>query len=232
MLTSRSVPTARQIVKTMLAAAAFAAVTGTLHAQGSMVVPPQSTSRPMTAHASADSAQALVNFLTTVNRDEAMLARLALGKTARADVRAYAERVRDDHSNTLKAWAQKVPALSLTIPDSISPAPTRPAQAAGSAAMVNGVSEVRDTATEARGGMASAAIHSANVAAMAKLEQLAPAQFDSAYLTSELAGHDAILKELEKHPTTYTELQTLLTEFRSMIQDHRSAARKLRGDGD
>ncbi|MBC8090320.1 MAG: DUF4142 domain-containing protein [Phycisphaerae bacterium] len=218
-------------MKFVLAGAVLMSATHSLAAQGSMAPPPAS-GRGMSGHASADSAQALVNFLTTVTRDEAALARLAQSKTSRTDVRAYAVRVLNDHQNTLSAWAQKVPSLSLVIPDSgKQSAPRSPQAAAGSAAMANGVSEVRDTATVARGGMGAAAIHSGNIAALAKLEKLSGSEFDSAYLASEIAGHDAVLKELEKHPTTYTELQTSLTNFRSMIQDHRSAARKLAGGG-
>ena len=83
----------------------------------------------------------------------------------------------------------------------------------------------------ARGGMGSAAIHSANIAALAKLAKQSAADFDSAYLASEITGYHAVMKDLEKHPTTYTDLQTLLTGFRSMVLDHRSAARKLATGG-
>lgn len=221
----------RRFMNMLLASSLVGSAAHSLEAQGSMA-PAAASGRAMSGHASADSAQSLVNFLTTVNRDEAALARLAQSKSSRADVRAYAVRVLNDHENTLSAWAQRVPSLSLVVPDSGKTSATRsPQAAAGSAAMANGVSEVRDTATMARGGMGSAAIHSGNVAALAKLEKLSASEFDAAYLASEIAGHDAVLKELEKHPTTYTELQTLLTGFRSMILDHRSAARKLATGG-
>lgn len=203
------------------------AITPTMSAQGGMAPAPTAAGRTMSGHASADSAQSLVNFLTTVNRDEVALARLAVARATNADIRAYAERAMADHSNTLSAWEMKVPSLSLAIPDSTRL--TRSAQAAQrSAAMTNGISEVRDTVTVVRGGVGAAAIHSANIALLAQLEKLSGAEFDAMYVTSEIEGHDVVLKELEKHPTTYTELQTLLTEFKSMTFDHRAAARKLK----
>jgi len=231
MIRLRMVPVAGALARSAFAGmlvAVLGAATSMLGAQGSMAAPPPTTGRTMSGHASADSAQSLVNFLTTVNRDEVRLARLALTRATNSNVRAYAERVLQDHSNTLSAWEMKVPSLSLTIPDSTKSSATRSGNPPlRSAAMVNGISEVRDTATVVRGGVGAAAIHSANVALLALLEQLSGAEFEALYITSEVEAHELVLKELDKHPTTYTALQTLLTEFRSMTLDHRAAARKL-----
>jgi predicted outer membrane protein len=227
MLRIRNIPVPRPISGALLAVTVACSATPLLSAQGSMPVPPAKSGRGMSGHASADSAQALVNLLTTVNRDQAARARLALTMVTRADVRAYAERVLADHLNALSAWELKVPALSLTVPDSAKPATRSTPMTAGNSAMTNGVSEVRDTATGARGGVGAAALHSANIATLARLQKLGSANFDSAYVAAEVDGYDTVMKELDKHPTTYTALQTLLTEFKSMVLDHRAAARKL-----
>lgn len=190
---------------------------------------PMPKANTMSGHEGADSAQLLVNFITTVNRDEIALGKLALAKASRADVKAYAQKMIDDHTNAMTAWAQKVPAQSLTIPDSAQTA-TKPAQAmAGTAAMADGISEVRDTSTKARGGVAPAAMHNANLKTMDELKQLSGAAFDAKYLDAQIEGHAAVLKELTLRPITYTDLQTLLTTFRTTVENHEIAAKKLKG---
>lgn len=194
------------------------------------MTPPMAPAAPtMSGHASADSAQALVNFLTTVNRDEIASGKMAMSRATRADVKAYAERVISAHSKAMTDWAAKVGGLSLTIPGEGKAATKPAASMAGTKAMVNGMSEVRDTATVIRGGMGAAAIHSAHLAAVAELQKASRADFDQMYLEAELAGHDAVLKQLEMNPTTYTDLQTLLTQYRTMVDAHRIAVRKLLG---
>lgn len=183
----------------------------------------------MSGHEGADIAQALVNFITTVNRDEIALGKLALSKASRADVKAYAQKMIDDHTNAMTAWAQKVPAQSLTIPDSVPTAPKSAQAMAGSAAMANGISEVRDTSTKSKGGVAPAALHSANLKTMAELNELSGAAFDAKYLDAQVEGHAAVLKELTLRPITYTDLQTLLTTFRTTVENHEIAAKKLKG---
>lgn len=198
---------------------------GSLGAQGTT----GSASAPaaMLGHASADSAQALLNLIMTVNRDEIAAGKLALAKATRPEVRAYAQRVIDDYSTAMREWADKAPSVSLTVQDSASSATKSMASMRGSAAMANGVSEVRDTTTAKRGGFGGAAIHSANLATMTELRNATGGDFDTRYIKAQLEGHDSVLKELETHPTTYTQLQTMLTKFRTAIEDHRSAARKL-----
>lgn len=186
--------------------------------------PPQ---RMMTGHASADSAQSLINFITMINRDEIAAGQLAVTKASRADVQEYARRMVEDHTNLQSAWAEKVPALSLTIPDSNNAAPKPMMAKAGTAAMANGVSEVRDTTTRSRGGVGAAALHSANVSGLEDLRKLNGAAFDALYMKMQREGHEAALKELALRPITYTELQTLLTVFRTTIENHQVAAKKL-----
>lgn len=206
------------------ALAGFAAISSA-HAQ----TPMRPAAPAMTGHESADSAQALVNFITTVNRDEIALGRLAMMKASNADVKAYAQRLVDDHTNVMSAWAQKVPAQSLTIPDSGKSAAKPMQNMAGSAAMANGVSEVKDTTTKSKGGVGPAALHSANMSALEELQKLDGAAFDAKYIQTQMESQDAILKELTLRPVTYTDLQTLLTNFRTTIENHQVAARKLRG---
>ena len=100
---------------------------------------------------------------------------------------------------------------------------------AGTAAMANGISEVRDTITKNRGGIGAAAIHSANVSGLEELRKLTGPAFDAQYVRMQVEGHDAVLKELALRPVTYTELQTLLTTFRNTVETHQEAAKKLSG---
>ena len=190
---------------------------------------PAPPARTMSGHESADSAQSLVNFITMVNRDQIAMGQLAMTKATRADVKAYAQRMVEDHTNAMTAWMQKVPSQSLTIPDSSKSATKSMQSMAGSAAMANGVSEVRDTTTKTKGGVSPSAIHSANLSAMDDLQQLSGPAFDAKYVDAQLAGHDAVLKELALRPVTYTELQTLLTTFRTTVENHEVAAKKLTG---
>ena len=187
------------------------------------------TAKPttMSGHASADAAQLLVNFVTSVNRDEIALGKLALAKASSAEVRAYAQKMVDDHTNAMAAWAEKVPSWSLKIPDSANIV-TKPATAmAGSAAMANGMSEVRDTTTGLRGGTTAAAIHSANLATQTQLKELSGAAFDNAYLKAQRTGHEAVLKELIAQPGNYNDMQSLLALFRTTVEKHLSEVRKL-----
>ncbi|MEO7997106.1 MAG: DUF4142 domain-containing protein [Gemmatimonadaceae bacterium] len=188
---------------------------------------PAPAPRTMTGHASADSAQSLVNFITMINRDEIAAGQLAMSKSARADVKEYARRMVEDHTNLQAAWVEKVPALSLTIPDSGSTTPKPMMAKTGTAAMANGVSEVRDTTTKARGGVGAAAIHSANASGLEDLRKLNGSAFDSLYVQMQLDGQDAVLKELALRPITYTELQTPLIIFRTTVENHQIAAKKL-----
>jgi predicted outer membrane protein len=201
----------------IVSAAAFAPLAG---AQATQTAP-----ATMSGHASADAAQLFVNFITSVNRDEAALGKLAVEKATNPAVKAYAQRMVEDHNNAQSAWAQKVPSLSLTIPDSAS-AVAKPPQA-GSAAMAGGMSEVRDTTTGLRGGTAASAIHNANVAALAELKGLSGAQFDQAYVKAQVASHEAILKELAAQPEHSKDLQTLIVLFRTATEKHLSDAKAL-----
>lgn len=189
---------------------------------------PAPTSTAMTGHAAADSAQSLVNFIATVNRDEIAAGQLAMSKATRADVKAYAQRMVEDHTNAMAAWAQKIPALSLTLPDSAKSVASSAQSKANTAAMANGISEVSDTTTRKRGGIGAAAIHSANVIGLEDLRKLNGTAFDAQYIQMQLDGHDAVLKELALRPITYTDLQTLLTTFRTTVENHQVAARKLK----
>lgn len=200
---------------------AFAVVTTDAGAQTVPAAPPA-----MSGHASADGSQMLVNFITSVNRDEIAMGKLALTKSSSAEVRAYAQRMIDDHTNAMSAWAAKVPSWSLTIPDSAKTV-TKPVTA-GSAAMANGISEVRDTTTGLRGGTPAAAIHSANLAAMEQLKSLSGAAFDSVYVEAQKSGHDAVLKELGQQPRNNQDMQTLISLFRTTVEKHATEAAKLR----
>lgn len=193
---------------------------------GAQTAAPTPTS--MTGHAGADSAQSLVNFITMVNRDEIAAGQLAMSKATRADVKAYAQRMVEDHTNALAAWAQKVPALSLTLPDSAKPLGSAAQAKANAAAMANGISEVSDTTTKKRGGIGAAAIHNANVSGLEDLRKLTGAAFDAQYVQMQLDGHDAVLKELALRPVTYSDLQTLLTTFRTTVENHQVAVKKLK----
>lgn len=75
----------------------------------------------ISAHKSADVAQLLVNFVTTISRDEISAGRLAMTRATSPDVRAFAAKVVEAHTSNIAAWAKEVPTLSLTIPDSITP---------------------------------------------------------------------------------------------------------------
>lgn len=180
----------------------------------------------MSAHEGADVAQLLVNFVTTINRDEIAAGQLAMARATRPDVRAFAAQVVETHKSAMTAWARQVPAFSLTIPDSSAPPMTAKAMAKSSAAS-DGVSEVRDTTSGLRGGTTAAAIHSANIASLDDLKAANGARFDSLYLAGRIEGYDAVLKELAKQPPTYDGLQSLLTQFRKDVQDHHTEARKL-----
>lgn len=200
--------------------------TGNALAQTKSAAPPA-----MSGHANADAAQRLVNFVTSVNRDEIALGKLAASKSSNADVRAYAEHVVEDHTNAMAAWAEKVPGWSLTIPDSSKTASNSPKATTGSAAMANGMSEVRDTTTGLRGGTSAAAIHSASLATLNELQSLTGAAFDKAYLSAQRTGHEAVLKELAAQPNNYVDMQTLLTIFRSTVEKHLNDASKLQPAG-
>ena len=213
------------VVLLTLACATILSLTFTTGSALAQTMPPAPTA--MSGHASADAAQLLVNFITSVNRDEIALGTLAATKASSAGVRAYAQHVVADHTNAMSAWTDKVPSWSLTIPDSGKTA-AQPAKAmAGSAAMANGISEVRDTTTGLRGGTSAAAIHSASLATLQELKGLSGAAFDQAYLSAQQAGHTAVLKELAMQPTNYNDMQTLLTIFRSTVEKHQGEARKL-----
>ena len=192
--------------------------------QAQAVKPPPTT---MSGHASADAAQLLVNFVTSVNRDEIALGKLALTKASSAEVRAYAQKIVDDHTNAMAAWEEKVPSWSLKIPDSASIVAKPAAAMTGSAAMANGISEVRDTTTGLRGGTTAAAIHSANLATQAQLKGLSGVAFDKAYLTAQRTAHEAVLKELSAQPGNYNDMQSLLAVFRTTVEKHLSEVRKL-----
>ncbi|MEP6836372.1 MAG: DUF4142 domain-containing protein [Gemmatimonas sp.] len=214
----------QSLVRT-LARAAFLAQTIALpviHAQGATMAP-----APMSGHASADASQRLVNFVTSVNRDEIEMGKLALSKAASADVRAYAQHMIDDHTNAQAAWAERVPTWSLTIPDSAKTAAVPAKAQAGAAAMSNGISEVRDTTTALRGGSTAAAIHSANLAALGQLKGLSGAAFDRAYMTAQQTGHKAVLRELTAQPNNNSDMQTLMTIFRATVEKHQSEALKI-----
>lgn len=209
------------------AVASVCGVATPLALRAQVMPPPPPAAPAMSGHASADSAQAIVNFVTTVNRDELAAAKLAVMRATRSEVRSYAQHVIDAHSKAMTEWEAKVGALSLTIPDSAKAATKSPQAMAGSAAMANGISEVRDTTTALRGGMGAAAIHSANVAALAELQKANGDAFDKMYVAAQVKGHEATLREINEHPTTYTQLQTLYTQFRGTVEQHLTAARKL-----
>jgi predicted outer membrane protein len=193
-------------------------------------MPPATGTSPMVSgHAEADSAQALLNFIMTVNRDAIDAARLATATARNGATRAYAQRVIKDATTSIDVWTKKAPSQSLTVEDS-SKAKVKPLNSsAGQAATANGMAEVRDTTTAMRGGMSASAVHSANTARLFELKKATGAAFDVQYIKTEIERQNAVLKELTAHPTTYDALQTPLTQFRSMIEDHRSAARKLAG---
>lgn len=184
----------------------------------------------MSGHATADAAQRLVNFITSVNRDEVALGLLAVNKASSAEVRTFAQHMVDDHTNAQAAWAEKVPSWSLTIPDSAKIV-VKPAKAPANAdAMANGMSEVRDTTTGLRGGTTAAAIHSANLATLDQLKDLSGAEFDKAFVSARRVAHEAILKELKMQTAVLNDMQPLLTLFRNTIEKHMSEATKLQPD--
>ena len=213
------------VLITTLACTAILTQTVTARSAQAQSMPPAPPA--MSGHASADAAQQLVNFITSVNRDEIAVGKLAVSKASNADVRAYAQRLVDDHTNAMTAWADKVAGWSLTIPDSGKTSAKPEKAAAGSAAMANGISEVRDTTTGLRGGTSAAAIHSASLAALEELKGLSGAAFDTAYLSAQQTGHASVLKELSMQPVNYSDMQTLLTIFRATVEKHQSEARKL-----
>ena len=209
-----------------LSAAIFlaqAAIASSVAAQTTMTPAPPA----MSGHQSADAAQSLVNFVTSVNRDEIAMGKLAISKASSADVKTYAQHMIDDHTNAQTAWAEKAPSWSLTIPDSVSTVAKPAKSMAGSAAMANGMSEVRDTTTGLRGGTSAAAIHSANLAAMDSLKNLSGPAFDSAYLTAQKKGHEAVLKELAAQTLARDDMQSSMALYRSTVEKHAAAAKKL-----
>lgn len=192
-----------------------------------MVSPPQAPAQRTVAHASGDSAQSLLNLVLTTSRDAIATARIVAANGASPDVKAYAIKVITDHDSTMRAWIVKAPGLSLTIPDSAPPAST--AAVMKTDAAKDGVSEVRDSTTVKRGGFNASVIHNASVATRVELQKLNGSALDAKYLAAERESAEAVLKQLAEFPSVHKDLQTLLTNYRNLIEDQRSKSRKLMG---
>ena len=79
---------------------------------------PAKSNGSMSAHPSADSALALVSLLVTANRDEVAAGRLAVSKAKRADVKAFGQRMVDEHTAALAKLGDQATTGGWMIPDS------------------------------------------------------------------------------------------------------------------
>lgn len=209
------------------------------------LLPAQSGSNGMTGNARGsgqpmmhDSVQSVVNLLTIANQDEVQAGTLAASKATRADVKAFAKKLVDDHTTAIRHLTDSASVGGWPVADSTAWASPPGMDRGGmrDSAMRGGMRDsamrggnMRDSAM--RGGMSgdndARMLHAANLAAMKKLQDASGANFDQIYLSTQVEGHEMLLKALDRLHTSHVRLGRMVTDLKTTVQQHLAEARRL-----
>lgn len=157
-----------------------------------------------------DSSSAVVDLLTVASRDEIEASRFAMGKATRPEVKAYAQRMIDDHTKALKMLEDSSSSGGWMKSDSM--------RWTGGHA---------DSMKKDMAGNDAASIHAANMAAMKQLREVNAANFDQTYMTTQVDGHQKLLTALDRHTTSNTKLGGMVTDMKATIRKHLEDGRKI-----
>jgi putative membrane protein len=176
---------------------------------------------------SGDSTQSVVALLAIASRDEIEAGRLALKKAKRADVKAYAQRMIDDHTKALRQLSDSGRAGGWSMPDSTMSSMSGKWGSDSAKRGSDSAMKGSDSAMKSQHGDGAMQIHNANVAAMQKLSTAPADSFDYAYVASQVEGHEMLLKAIDKHSTSNAQLSGMVASMKQTVQQHLDAARKL-----
>jgi putative membrane protein len=172
-----------------------------------------------------DSSQSIVLLLTVANKGEIDAAKLAVEKATRADVKAFAKRLVDEHSKALQQLGDSARKSAVTRDDT-----TGEAQRSGMRGIAGqySVNSLRgDSLSKVPGASDAVTIHAANQAAIQKLSEASGATFDQTFLATQIEGHELLLKILDKNASTDAKLQGVVAEMKTAVQQHLAEAKQL-----
>jgi putative membrane protein len=159
----------------------------------------------------------IVDLLVVANRDEIAAGKMALENATRADVKAYAQKMVEEHLAALQMLGDSAKVGGWSHPDSA----TKGMMGIGARPIAV------DSLTRGQDGSPAMMLHAANKTAADKLKGLPKGEFDRAYLASQAEGHAMLLKELDKHAAPNPRLQAMVVKMKASVQEHLTAVRQL-----
>lgn len=175
----------------------------------------------------------VASFVSTVSLVEVESGRLASTKARHEDVKDYAEDMVDEHQKVMDDFRDLGTRSGWSLPD------VKTGMRTGTTGAVPGTG--RDTSTVGTtggtmggvvdGGLETAmsALRQSHDSTMKKLRALTGAQFDRAYIESQIAGHQRALDVLRQHATTVqnTELRDKVTDMQKDVEEHLRKAQEI-----
>lgn len=169
----------------------------------------------------------MVTFVATVNQSEIEAGRLAQTKARNGDVKDYAKMMVDEHEDAMKELQDLSTRSGWTMP-------TGSGTAAGGGTMDTGTSNATQggsmtgagaAAQGDAGGMMSNTLtqmQQSHTAAMTKLRSSTGAEFDRAYMDSQVAAHQQTLDVLRQHANAVqnSELRTKVSDMQKEVEEH------------
>ena len=181
----------------------------------------------------------VVALVTTVDQSEVEAGRLARTKARNAQVKAFARTLVDEHSQAMRKAGELARTANIPLPTASTGA-TGTTGAAGATATTGDTSRAATTGTPgaggttgtaAVGGPALANLQSMHSQAMTQLRSATGADFDRAFMDSQVQGHQTVLDLLNRAQgqVQNAALRQHLTEMIPKVQQHLDRARQLQG---
>ncbi len=207
-----------------------------------------STTGTMSGNATGAMDASVASFIATVNQAEISSSRLASTKARNSNVKAYARDMLEEHQREMQELQQLSSRSGWTMPDSTLMTGTTgtssaAARNAGTASATGNSGAAGQTGANqtgagsaAQGGAAGASLEStmsqiqqSHQAAMQQLRRLTGAQFDRAYMDSQVAGHQQALDVLRQHVNSLqnSELRSKATAMQSAVEQHLKRAQDI-----
>lgn len=207
-----------------------------------------STTGTMSGNATGAMDASVASFIAMVNQGEITSGRLASTKARNSDVKAYARDMVEEHQREMQELQQISNQSGWTLPDSMammgtSQTSSAAARNAGTAAASGNSAAAAQTGASqtgvgsaAQGGAAGATLEStmsqiqqSHQSAMQQMRRLTGAQFDRAYMDSQVAGHQQALEVLRQHANSLqnSELRTKVTAMQGAVEEHLKRAQDI-----
>ncbi len=170
-----------------------------------------STTGTMNETAAGAMDPSIASFVSMVNNAEIEAGRLASTKARNTDVKNYAKDMVEGHRAAMNELRELGGRSGWTLPDSMG-------MTAGTAAQGQGM--MGTTITQ---------LQQSHQQAMQKLQSSTGAEFDRAYMDSQVAAHQQTLDVLRQHATSVqnAELRTTVTDMQKDVEEHLRRAQEI-----